>query len=252
MTFYSMTMVSRNKKTGPIPVVTASRDTCPTDCPLLNNGCYADHGPLRLVWDRVTRGEGPSFTFERLLAAVKGLPRGQLWRYGQAGDLPATKEQVVDLAKASQGRKVIAYTHKRDFDVYRTIQKYGFYVNLSASNLDEADQLSKTGLPVVVVLSSEYERRKDETLKDFRQRIGGSLSFSTQDGNRVAICPATYLDTNCSLCQVCSKPRVGGTIIGFPAHGTKKKQIDAAHPDRSMAPWLKAQTCKSSSTPLLQ
>jgi hypothetical protein len=36
-----------------------------------------------------------------------------------------------------------------------------------------------------------------------------------------------YLDTNCATCQVCASPRVGGTIIGFPAHGSRKRSMDS-------------------------
>jgi len=37
---------SSNRKTGPIPVTTSPVETCPTSCPLKNNGCYAEGGPL--------------------------------------------------------------------------------------------------------------------------------------------------------------------------------------------------------------
>jgi len=225
MTKYRFTRISKNKKVGPIPVVTASRDSCPSDCPLMNNGCYAEHGPLRLVWDQVDK---VGVEFPELLRLIRQLPRGTIWRYGQAGDLPDDPEQLIELAKANSGKTMICYTHKRDFEAYRHLQSYGVFVNLSATSMEEADSLSETGLPVVVVLPSDMGRAKDESLKDYRDRLGGGLRFETKGRNPVAICPATYLDTDCSRCQACSKPRAMNTIIGFPAHGTKRGIVNSS------------------------
>ncbi|MDH7796367.1 MULTISPECIES: hypothetical protein [unclassified Beijerinckia] len=226
MANFVMTAVSRNKKTGPIPVVTSSRDTCPTSCAFLNNGCYAEHGPLRLHWDKVSNGEAVNLlSFDQLLAAIRKLPRDQVWRYGQAGDLPNNHDQIRALAKANGGRKAIVYTHHRFYGVFNEIRSLGFNVNLSANDINEADELVKTGLPVVTVVDESFSKRPDESLRAFRDRIGGRLSFGTPGGNRVALCPASYLDTNCMLCRACAFPRAGGTIIGFPAHGTRKRRL---------------------------
>jgi hypothetical protein len=223
---FRLTRVSLNRKTGPIPVATSSSDTCPTTCPLLTGGCYAKNGPLRLVWQGVDK---VGVDFAAFLNLIRALPRRQLWRYGQAGDLPPKSEDIVALAEANRGRPVIAYTHRRDVGAIKTfkeVAKKGFHVNLSADSLVEADDLATTGLPVVVTLSSTYERRDGETLRDFRNRIGGKLRLKTPAGNQIAICPATYADTDCARCHACAKPRPGGTIIGFPAHGASKRKID--------------------------
>ncbi|CCV12985.1 hypothetical protein MESS4_510152 [Mesorhizobium sp. STM 4661] len=52
---FHLTEVSTNSKTGPIPVATVSNESCPTSCPLLGAGCYAENGPLRIHWDAVTK-----------------------------------------------------------------------------------------------------------------------------------------------------------------------------------------------------
>jgi hypothetical protein len=191
---------------------------------LKDGGCYAKGGPLRLVWERVDKH---GVDFDQFLREVQALPRRQLWRYGQAGDLPPNREDVLALARANAGRPVIAYTHGRDLNTLRDAAALGFHVNLSSDSLAEADELVKMGLPVVIVLPTFYQKLEDETLRAFRNRIGGKLRLETPGGNQVAICPATYADTTCSVCQVCAKPRAGGTIIGFPAHGNQKRRIDA-------------------------
>lgn len=223
MTFYSYVHVSRNGKIGPMPCVTASRDTCPSDCPLMGQGCYAENFPLGKRWDEL---DAAGLTFEQMVFKIKWLPPQTVWRYGQAGDLPNDPAEVRTLAKANRGRRGIFYSHKRDFELYHEVAILGMHVNLSASSIDECDSLTQTGLPVVVVLPSEFGRRDHETIPEYRKRLGGSISLRTPAGHKIAICPATYSDTTCARCKVCASPRPGGVIIGFPAHGTKKKIVD--------------------------
>ena len=52
-----ITARSGNAKTGPIPVTTTERASCPTTCPFYDKGCYAKSGPLALHWRKVSDGE---------------------------------------------------------------------------------------------------------------------------------------------------------------------------------------------------
>jgi hypothetical protein len=91
---FHLTRTSSNVKTGPIPVSTSSRATCPPTCPFLKNGCYADAGfYTRLHWDAVTRGDR-GVPFADFLDHIRNLPAGQLWRHNQAGDLPHTAGRI--------------------------------------------------------------------------------------------------------------------------------------------------------------
>lgn len=220
MSTYSLTLASRNKKTGPMPVVTASSDSCPSTCNLKGAGCFAESGPLRLHWNNVDRA---GFGFDELLDLVRRLPRQQVWRYGQAGDLPSSAADVLRLAKANGRRRAIVYTHGREFQTYHQATELGFHVNLSAGGISDCDKLADTGLSVVTILPSVFSRSKDEDLSTFKRRTG---SIATRAGRRVAKCPAAYTKTNCLSCQACSKARARETIIGFPAHGTRKSMIE--------------------------
>ena len=72
-----LTLKSANVKTGPIPVSTTERDSCPADCKMKAE-CYAASGPLALHWAAVSdkkRGASwPEFcdTIEALPAANYG------------------------------------------------------------------------------------------------------------------------------------------------------------------------------------
>lgn len=230
---FSLTKISRNQKLGPMPAATSARSTCPTSCPLKGaGGCYAEHGPMAIFWGKVDRGEAGT-NFDVFVKEVEQLPRRQMWRYGQAGDLPGEgdlidREQMLRLAKANRGRPVIAFTHKpitdENLETLQLAQRLGFSVNLSANNVDHADELAVHGLNVVVVLPSEYEKLSSETMTEYRARLN-QLPKRTPAGQRIAVCPATYTETTCHQCGVCASTEKRSAVIGFPAHGTKKRQV---------------------------
>lgn len=208
-----LTMKSRNGKVGLIPVSTTGRDSC-GDCPLKRNGCYAEYGPLRWHWDKVTRGE-LGVDWHTFCDAIAGLPEESLWRHNQAGDLPHNAGRIdapmlVALVNANSGRRGFTYTHHdirlgANLSWLRYANDNGFTVNLSADNLSEADDMADTGLPTVTVLS---EHQVTNTV--------------TPKGRRVVVCPAvTHDNVSCKSCQLCQRAD-RAAIVGFPAHGGGK------------------------------
>lgn len=220
---FVLTKISRNRKLGPIPSVIASSDTCPSDCILRGRGCYAELGPISLQWKKANDN---GMSFDALLREIRRLPKRQLWRYGTAGDLPPDRESLLRLAAANQNRPVLVYTHGQDFPGYHLANQLGFHVNVSADDISHADRLAKTGLSVVVTISSDYARKPKESLSDYRTRLGGRLKSFTPEGRTIIPCPASYTETTCLDCQLCARPRRGGVIVGFPAHGSRRAQID--------------------------
>ena len=217
-TLTHLTRVSTNVKTGPIPVSTSSAETCPPTCPFRAKGCYAASGPLAIHWKKVT-SEGRGLSWEDFCLQISALPRQQLWRHNQAGDLPGLGEYIDasalgQLTKANKGRKGFTYTHKHstvaNLEAIRSANANGFTVNLSANNLAHADTLADTQAgPVVVVLPADT--------------VG---NCQTPAGRKVVICPATYRDNvTCASCGLCQRQR--SAIVGFPAHGTAKRHVSA-------------------------
>lgn len=233
MHHYSLTKISRNVKLGPMPASTSSRSTCPDSCPLKGRGgCYAEYGPMSIFWGKVDRGEA-GVNFDGFVKQVEQLPKRQMWRYGQAGDLPGSgdeidRDQMIRLARANRGRPVIAFTHKppteENLETLKQARDLGFSVNLSANTVAHADEIMPHGMNVVVILPEEYGRRARESKAEYRKRLN-ELPKHTPAGHRIAVCPATYTDTNCLQCGVCAQPGTRAAIIGFPAHGSKKKQV---------------------------
>jgi hypothetical protein len=213
-----LTLVSRNKKTGPIPVSTTSKDTCPSACPFKDAGCYARTGPLGMYWNRMSK-ERAADSWRTFLGAIRSLPAGQLWRHNQAGDLPGIGNNIDSkalgaLVRANDGRRGFTYTHKpmtpANARAVARANANGFIINLSANNLREADSLASLAIgPVVVVLPQTQE-----------------TNTTTPAGRKVVICPAvTHENVTCASCKLCARAD-REFVIGFPAHGTEKGKVD--------------------------
>lgn len=208
-----------NKKVGPIPVSTTSNDSCPDACPLKSNGCYAEGGPLGIVWRKMQFATG----WEAFCEKIAALPVGGLWRHNQAGDLPHNGQHIdaaamQTLITANTGKRGFTYTHHNpaigsNGATIAACNAGGFTVNLSANNLEHADKLAELEIaPVVVVLPAT---------------INGNAKLETPAGRRVVVCPATYRDNvscaTCGLCAVATRK----TVVGFPAHGASSRKASA-------------------------
>jgi hypothetical protein len=215
---YHITPKSKNVKVGKMAVTTSTATTCPTSCPFKSNGCYADSGPLKLHWDKVTRKERGD-DWSTFINKIKDLPTGSKWRHNQAGDLPGDMEKLdnekcIELAKANKGKRGFTYTHYDVLDNFQNaitvnmMNHLGFTVNVSANNLEHADQLCDLNIaPVATVLPIEQ-----------------TTNTVTPKGRKVVVCPATYKDdVSCASCMLCEKWD-RNVVVGFPAHGTSKKK----------------------------
>lgn len=215
---FHLVLASGNSKTGPIPVSTTSSDTCPSDCPLQGKGCYAEHGPLGFHWNKVNRGER-GLDFASFIELVSALPRRQLWRHNQAGDLPGLDnridaEMLRTLVAANRGKNGFTYTHKpmtkENMALVKESVRAGFTINLSADHLEDADELAELCIaPVVVVLPHDAPQTQ-----------------RTPAGRTVIVCPAQIDDANmnCARCGLCA---IAGrkSIVGFKAHGTRARRV---------------------------
>jgi len=206
-----------NSKTA-IPTTTSSKVTYPDTCPLKDKGCYAKYSFLGKHWDNVTNGTAKNvMDFQQLLSTIKALPEGQLWRHNQAGDLPhnngtISREKLFLLAEASHDKKGFTYTHHKpegeNADVIATVNKLGFTINLSANDLDQADEyIDKAIAPVVTLIAHDADKVSH-----------------TPKGRKVVACPAEREKITCKDCKLCADSK-RDYIIGFRAHGTAKKHV---------------------------
>jgi len=212
-----LTPKSSNAKTGPMPVSTTTKDSCPDACSLKGNGCYAESGPLGIHWSMVTNG-ARGYSWAEFCADISELPDGTIWRHNQAGDLPSSDNVNIDavalgeLVAANYGRKGFTYTHYdpmigQNAHWIKASNAWGFTINLSAESLEHADQLADMDIGPVCTILPE-----------------GSAPVSyTPKGRKVIVCPAQQRDdVSCYTCRLCQ--RQDRPIIGFIVHGSGKKK----------------------------
>lgn len=214
--FAHLTKKSSNSKTGDIPVSTTSFKSCPENCELKKNGCYADSGPLAIHWKAVTE-EKRGKPWQAFCDEVKKLPIGVLFRHNQAGDLPGNgfsidAAMLSELILSAMHVRGFTYTHYspaigENARIIAAANKAGFTINLSAESLEHADALHALNIGPVVTIIPE----------------GLPNTMQTPAGNKVITCPATYRDDiSCKTCELCQKQN--RPIVAFPVHGTSKKK----------------------------
>jgi hypothetical protein len=220
---YGFTLCSGNKKTGPMPIVMAPKQTCPAKCPF-KGFCYGIQWPIGLHWNKISEGKR-GFSFEEAMAKVKELPRRLPWRYGDVGDLPGcganiAPRQVELLVKANKGKKGFCFTHKPmtkpNQRLVRMLNAKSFTVNLSGEGPTKADKLLALGVgPVATVLVDQPE---------------GWRRARTTKGTRIQRCPAEFTKTQCITCGGDKGPictwRDRKFVVGFTPHGNVKKKIE--------------------------
>lgn len=190
--------------------------TCPSTCPFLGNGCYAQGGNVALH-QRRARAEREAALLGAAVAFVWARVTGRVSRLHVSGDVGQTWDEqylagLRDLAievntqsGAMRGTPVAwTYTHHdvsaRDrLAALRGLASVGIHVRRS-------DHLGHNG--VVVMPFSEVPTVRRET------------------GVRLAKCPAQLRDTNCADCTLCwTRPDL--TVV-FDPHGQANKRATAA------------------------
>lgn len=208
---------SQNRKLGGIPSTMTDRGTCPPACSFYEAGCYANHGMTGMHW-RATATKG--LTWKEFLSEVERLPTDQLWRHATAGDLPGSgrdldEHALLALLSASRHTRGFTFTHK----VLETVGERSavalanglgsFTINLSADDLDHADERADLGIgPVAVVVPHDAPDK-----------------MRTPKGRHVIVCPAqTSAKRTCANCGLCAQAD-RKAIVAFRAHGQSKGLI---------------------------
>lgn len=218
---YAFNPVSSNSKTGPIPVSTTSKDSCPDECSYKGNGCYGDTGPINWQWRKLDQPDA-GLTLEQVCDRVSKLRRHTLWRHNQVGDLPQAADGLIDvraleiLVEASGHTDGFTFTHHSPYeftnhDAIKFANLHGgLTINLSAESIAEADHFVDMGIaPVVVAVPANVTK-----------------PFRTPKGNHVSICPASvHDDMTCKDCGICQHA-TRKALVAFPAHGSGKAKVE--------------------------
>lgn len=219
-TWFHLSRVSSNKKTGPIAVTTTSENSCSVNCGM-REVCYAASGPLALHWAAVSNGSRSS-EWRKHLNDLESLPFGSPLRLNQAGDLVASASGRLSraflngLLAVVKTRRLQAWTYTHhdhtvgdNGKLLRRANREGLRINVSTETEESADLAIASGLPAVLAVSSEETR----------------TVWRTPARNLVKVCPAQLRDTDCNRCMLCHK-RGSKVIIAFLAHGSRKSRAN--------------------------
>jgi len=207
--------VSSNTKIGPMPATYRGRDTCPGDCPFLNNGCYGDGRIFGLAHKYAT-----ALTIDKAREILRrARTDARYLRDRVVGDLVNARglfdmRYLMDIARLARENRltVFGYTHAWRMltrDHVRAITASGYVMNASCETVEDVRQAISLGMPSVITNDNVAER-------------------DTVAGLRVITCPAQTRDNvTCASCGLCAKPD-RKVVIRFLTHGPSKKRARAA------------------------
>ena len=163
-TWFHLSRVSSNKKTGPIAVTTTSKNSCSVNCGM-REVCYAASGRLALHWAAVSNGSR-SKQWREHLDDLASLPFGSPLRLNQAGDLVASasgrlsRAFIDGLLSVVKSRRLQAWTYTHhdhtmgeNGKLLRRANREGLRINVSTETEESADRAIASGLPAVLALS---------------------------------------------------------------------------------------------------
>jgi len=202
--------VSQNRKIGPVSATYVSQKSCPKDCPLLEFGCYAEHGPVGYHTRRLNQGATiDPVGLARLEAqGIRNLSGQRDLRLHVVGDCRTnTAAAIVARAARHHGRKsqktVWTYTH-----AWRKVRRESWMdvsVLASVESLPDIRETMEQGYAAAVIVSQ------------FRQPTP-----YLQDDLLVIPCLYQTLGMTCLECRLCLDDQSllqRRAVIAFQAHG---------------------------------
>lgn len=205
---------SENKKLGNMAATYRTEATCPTTCPLFQNGCY---GLFRgfVHADR----HGRTMTEDEIVAKLEQAPRASGYvRDRVVGDLVASdgtfdRKYVQTIARAAKRAGLVAYGYTHHWAAMTrqdvaAVRKSNYRLSASCETEGDVEAALAKGLQVVLT---------GDTWTD-GERVAG---------RRVITCPNQQRsETKCADCGLCMKDR--DVIIRFNLHGNGKRKAGAA------------------------
>lgn len=190
-----------------MPATYRNRESCPTTCPFMRNGCYADG---RIFAISVKHGKDDA-EFADLLALADTMKEAGAIRLNVSGDFLDDNEMpdwkyigaCNELATLRPDVKFIAYTH-----AWRQLSPadFKFTVNASCETPEDLTEAILGGWQAVVV---------DD----------GSMIGTKVAGRNVLQCPQQYRDdVTCDNCRACSADTPTRPVIAFLIHGATRRK----------------------------
>jgi hypothetical protein len=198
---------------------------------VLNAAGKLDTGELVLALGAATESVNVTADVGQVQLQSNSGERSDIIDSKQLNDVAMNGRNVIDYMKLIPGvtssfNGAVSGTGGADaFNINGTRANQHEFTIDGASNIDTGNNggthvtINTDAIEEVKVLTSNYQA-------EFGRAAGGQIAITTKGGTKIAICPASYNDVTCAECGACAGPRSNNTIIGFPAHGSRKASID--------------------------
>lgn len=206
---------TENRKVGPVSVTMASQASCPKECPWLKSGCYAESGPQAIHTARLNRSEDtkPEDIARVEVEAIARLSGTRPLRLHVVGDARTTRAvRILARGIAKYMQPVWTYTH-----AWRMVARNAWgriSVLASCETTAQVKQARAMGYATAMVVP-EFPMDRAYMVDDIK----------------VVLCPQqTGRTEDCSTCKLCwddARLVAMGVTIGFMAHGSKAKSMQA-------------------------
>jgi len=214
----TLVLKTSNRKLGDVAATYSSiNSSCPKDCALKNNGCYAELGYVGIINSKLNKKKSSPREVAReeakhIKQAIKEQKNSKPLRLHVAGDC-RTNEAAAILAAATKywGHPIWTYTHAWK-KVSRSSWGKKISVLASVDNIKDLKLARKKGYAPAIVVE-KFLSKKAYKLNEFK----------------VIPCPnQTHDHITCDICKLCwndKKLKDLNLIIAFEAHGVKRKSL---------------------------
>jgi hypothetical protein len=202
---------SANSKIGPVSATSVAQQSCPTTCPFMGSGCYAESGMQAFTTRRLNKSSASPLDLAYEEAdAIRAIRRDTPLRLHVVGDSTSdAAARIVSGAADERDGKAWTYTH-----AWRTVARESWgNVSVLASCETEEDirDARARGYATAIVVDQHDATKRYE-----------------RDGESILPCPQQTRDNvTCDSCRLCwddSRLRDAGLTIGFAVHGSGAKK----------------------------
>jgi hypothetical protein len=192
MNMVSVVKVSRSRKLGQVAATYAPIHSCPSDCPLLNRGCYAQHDKCGILLQKLNKTAEemkktrPIDIAKEEAKLIKELPGDRPLRLHVVGDAKTsiTAEILADAVK-TYPEKVWTYTH-----AWKTVprDRWGrISVLASCETLEDCNKAMDRGYAACIL-----------RLKPFEGEF-----FNKDYKFKMVSCKSKLGKVTCNTCKIC-------------------------------------------------
>jgi hypothetical protein len=210
-----------NGKLGLASATYATQASCPSDCPLLSGGCYAETAWVGVHTRRLNRSPvtDPAAVAEAEAREIDRLSGDRHLRLHVVGDCPTPAAARIVAAAARRyvrrgARKVWTYTH-----AWRRVSRAnwsGVSVLASCETPGHVKEAHRRGYAAALIVG---EHPAD----------GRAYPLAGADGFKVVPCPqqtrAGVTCVSCRLCMDADRLHDRKLVIGFAAHGSAAGKV---------------------------